>query len=313
MVLHPPTRTRKPSEDGFILLAVLILLALFVIAMAAAMPKIAADIQRDRDVETMHRGKQYVRAIQLYYRKFHAYPPSLDALDKTNDIRFVRKKYIDPITGKNDWKIIHMCQNKTPMAMGFFGQPLGSPGCSAAGGGAGVMGGLPGQGGTGVAGQGGSGIFNNTGGSGGGIFSNPPTGSTPTTGTGTGTTGAPGAGTGGDQSSSGGTDANGNPTQGQTFGGGGVVGVSPASPKQSIYVYKKKNHYNEWEFLYSPLQEMQQMGAGGAGTGLGQPGTGVGQPGSGVFGGQNPSTFGPGGNGGSTPIQPTPPPAPNPQ
>ena len=61
----------------------------------------------------MHRGKQYRRAIQLYYRKFHAYPPNVDALVKTNEIRFLRKKYIDPMTGKDDWKPILYGQNKT--------------------------------------------------------------------------------------------------------------------------------------------------------------------------------------------------------
>ncbi len=324
MALHPPIRDREPSEDGFILLAVLILLALFVIAMAAAAPKIAADIQRDRDMETMHRGKQYVRAIQLYYRKFHAYPPNLDALVKTNNIRFLRKKYIDPTTGKADWKPIMMCQNKTPMAMGFFGQPLGAAsGCGVVGGGLPGGGtGLPGsplQGGFGSTGTTGS-SFNNSPTGGGSIFSNSPTSGTGTTDGGTGTTPTGTSGTGaGDQSgsgSSGGTDANGSPTQGQTtFGGGGIVGVSPASPNKSIYVYKKKDHYNQWEFLYSPLQDMQQqMGAGGQpGGGMGQPGTGIGQPGTGTFGGQNPGGFGPGGNSGPTPIQPTPTPSPNPQ
>lgn len=318
MALHLPTRDRKPSEDGFILLAVLILLALFLIAMAAAAPRIAADIQRDRDVETMHRGKQYVRAIQLYYRRFHAYPPNLDALVKTNNIRFLRKKYIDPTTGKADWKPIMMCQNKTPMAMGFFGQPLGAAsGCGVVGGaipGGGT--GLPGsplQGGVGTTGTTGS-IFSNSPTGGGSIFSNPPAGGTTDGGTGTTPTGTSGTGTG-DQSgsgSSGGTDANGNPTEGQTaFGGGGIVGVSPASPKKSIYVYKKKDHYNQWEFLYSPLQDMQQQMSGTGLTGTGQPGTG--QPGTGTFGGQNPGGFGPGGNGGPTPIQPTPTPSPNPQ
>ena len=66
----------------------------------------ARSIQRDRDLETFHRGMQYRRAIQLYYRKFHAYPPNVDALVNTNDIRFLRKKYIDPMTGKDDWKPI---------------------------------------------------------------------------------------------------------------------------------------------------------------------------------------------------------------
>ena len=78
MANYSPTRLFKPSprqsEDGFILLAVLILLALFTIAMAAAVPRITAAIQHDRDLETMHRGKQYIRAIQLYYRKFRRLP-----------------------------------------------------------------------------------------------------------------------------------------------------------------------------------------------------------------------------------------------
>ncbi|MGA9424525.1 MAG: type II secretion system protein, partial [Terracidiphilus sp.] len=250
--------------------------------------------------------------IQLYYRKFHAYPPNLDALVKTNNIRFLRKKYIDPTTGKADWKPIMMCQNKTPMAMDFFGQPLGAAsGCGVVGGmvpggGAGLPG-SPLQGGVGGNGSSGS-IFNNSPTANGSIFSNPPAGSSPDGGT---------SGTGsGDQSGSGdsgGTDANGNPTSGQTFGGGGVIGVSPASTKKSLYVYKKKDHYNQWEFLYSPLQEMQQqMGTGlqgQPGTGIGQPGTGIGQPGSG-FGSQNPGGFGPGG---TTPIMPTPTPPPNQQ
>src|SRR5579859_4825307 len=126
----PAAPVRKPSESGYILLGVMILLAVFVIAMAVAAPRIAADIQRDREVETMRRGKQYIRAIQLYYRKFNAYPPSIDALVKTNEIRFLRKRYTDPLTGKDDWKTIGYCQNKAPIAMGFFGQPLGpTSGC----------------------------------------------------------------------------------------------------------------------------------------------------------------------------------------
>ena len=135
----------------------------------------------------MHRGKQYVRAIQLYYRKFNAYPPNLDALVKTNEIRFLRKKYIDPTTGKADWKPIMMCQNKTPMAMDFFGQPLGAAsGCGVVGGmvpggGAGLPG-SPLQGGVGGNGTSGS-IFNNSPTANGSIFSNPPAGSSPDGGT----------------------------------------------------------------------------------------------------------------------------------
>jgi hypothetical protein len=46
------------------------------------------------------------------------------------------------------------------------------------------------------------------------------------------------------------------------------MGFSPNSPKPSILVYKKKNHYNEWEFVYDPLAEqmLQQGGVAGGGS-----------------------------------------------
>ncbi len=82
--------------------------------MAIAVPNINKEIQRDREVETMHRGKQYVRALKLYYKKFGNYPPNVDALVKgTNNLRFLRKKYIDPSTGKDEWKPIHLARTSS--------------------------------------------------------------------------------------------------------------------------------------------------------------------------------------------------------
>jgi type II secretory pathway pseudopilin PulG len=240
------SRRAKSSEEGFILVSVMFLLALLIISMAVAIPKITADIQRDREVETFHRGLQYRRAVQLYFRKFQRYPPNIDALVKTNNIRFLRKRYKDPITGKDDWKPIMFGQNKTPLAMGFFGQPLGGAGFGGA-----VMAGLgPGGGNnmpisTPVT----SGAFNPGGGG-----SNP---NDPTSGQGDGSNpNDPNSG----QNSGGSQIAGASPLSGPTFGGAGIVGFSPASPKQSILVYKKKNHYNEWEFTYSILSEMGGMG-----------------------------------------------------
>lgn len=322
-------RRRRPSENGYMLISVMILLAIFLIAMAVGVPKVAESIQRERELETMRRGKQYVRAIQLYYRKFNAYPPNLDALVKTNEIRFLRKKYIDPMTGKDDWKPIMYCQNKTPMAMGFFGQPMGAAGC-------GALAGIGLAGGNGVGGA--NSLMNTSGGSsssigGGSLFSNTGNSSGAATGVGaTGVSGATGA-TGTDPgSAAGAVDANGTPVNntgsplgtGQTFGGGGIVGVEPASPKQSILVYKKKNHYNEWEFLYSQLMDQQMIGGGNAGA-IGQPANGapgfnqptpgvggIGQPGGGIN--QNGGVQ-PGNNNGSTPIPqpPAEPPSTTPQ
>jgi type II secretory pathway pseudopilin PulG len=287
----------KPGEAGYILLGVIILLALFVIAMAVTAPRIAADIQRDREVETMHRGKQYIRAIQLYYRMFNAYPPSVDALVKTNEIRFLRKRYIDPVTGKDDWKPIMYCQNKAPIAMGFFGQPLGpASGCGplagiGPSGGNGINGGnlFPNQGDQNGAGQQ-NGIGQQNGGQQIGIGQNG------------------GQQNGGITNANGGVDQNGNQSNGgglgdnsngQTFGGGGIMGVSPASDKKSILVYKKKDHYNQWEFTYSTLMDQQTMMGGNTGT--------IGQPIASPPGAPGPV---PGGGGGTPPIvpQPTPPP-----
>src|ERR1700722_18468784 len=87
------------SEQGFMLLGLIVAIALMLLAMSVAAPIVARSLRRDRDVEAVHRGNQYVRAIQLYYKKFGHYPGSIDQLEKTNEIRFLRQKYADPITG----------------------------------------------------------------------------------------------------------------------------------------------------------------------------------------------------------------------
>ena len=329
-----PVRRPQPSEKGYILVAVMFMLAALVIAMSVAAPRIAASIQRDRELETMRRGKQYARAVKLYYKQFNAYPSNVDALVQTNNVRYLRKKYLDPTTGKDDWKPIPYGQQKT-QTLGFFGQPIGgTPGAgltnSLTPNTLGSPGGTPPGGTSG----GGTGIFGSSGSS---SATNPPGASpaAPTTGAIDPNTGLPVAGAAGSTGTPGSTASTGNgdtnglspigtPGQnGQTLGGAGIMGFSPASPKQSILVYKKKNHYNEWEFLYDPVadQMMQMGGMGATGTGLTPAGSTNGTtngptngtPNGGFGGGSSPSgspTFGgsPGSSmGGSTtspPAQP---------
>jgi type II secretory pathway pseudopilin PulG len=290
------------------MLIAIFFMVLLMISLTVAAPKIARSIQRDRDLETFHRGMQYRRAIQLYYRKFHAYPPNVEALVNTNDIRFLRKKYKDPITGQDDWKPIAFGQNKTPTAMGFFGQPLAGNASTLAGIGPGGAGGLPGAATSGSAfggSSGSSGIFGSSdnsgqspaaGGSG-------PTGSSGgTSGTdSSGTAGSTGGATSGSTSSTGGGTGTSSSTGGPTFGGAGIIGFSPASPNASILVYKKKQHYNEWEFTYDPLSDMQTVGGGNTGQ-IGQPASSTTTPvGAPTFG---PSPSGPGSNPGSSTMPP---------
>jgi len=300
---RPDTRAKRGGEQGYILLAVLFLVMMVLVMLALAAPKMAADIERDREVEMVHRGQQYVRAIKLYYKKFGSYPPNLDALVKTNQIRFLRKRYKDPMTGKDDWHLIHFGENKTP-SYGFFGQPLGGTGGSpVAGVGPGGMGqGLGavtqsnfGNNSSGGSAFGGSSAFGG-GSTGGSAFGGSSFGSTPSSGsiggTGSGTdpnapnsTGAATAsGIGAGAGSTGGTDANGNPVSGgstfgangQTFGGGGVIGVESTSPKLGILIWKKKTHFNEWEFWYDPTADRMMISnnAGAIGTPAGAAGNG---------------------------------------
>ncbi len=270
------------------LIGVLVLVAMMLIALAVAAPRVASDLQRDKEDELMHRGLQYAHAIRLYYKKFGRYPSNLDQLEKTNEIRFLRKRYKDPVTGKDEWRLIHFGEAKVKTT-GLFGQPIantGAAGASAIGKnqqsgiagssfgssmGAGAstdpssstgvtqIGTAFGQSGS-QSGPTGSSTFGSPGGieSGGGIGSG---------GIGSGGIGSGSVGSGNPGSESGSSGFGG---QGQTFGGGGIVGIASTSPKASIREFKKQKHYNEWEFVYDPQQE--QNGQNGAGI-LQQPGT----------------------------------------
>ena len=265
----------ETGEEGYILLGVLFLVVLVLIALSLAAPKVAADIERDREVELMHRGKQYQRAIQLYYKKFQAYPPNMEALEKTNEIRFLRKRYKDPITRKDEWHLIHFGEAKTP-TMGFFGQPIaGTAGSTIAGTGPGGVGQNIGTPIGGIAGN-----SPNAGSPGnGGAPATPPDPNNPNAGGANGQDGAGQNGAGqngaGQNGTVGGSIFGSSSTSGgQTFGGGGIVGVESTSPKLAILMYKKKTHFNEWEFVYDPLADRMTISSS-AGA-IGQPAGGAG-------------------------------------
>src|ERR1700722_18814853 len=113
----------RHEEQGFMLVGLIVAIFFILLALSVAAPKVAQALRREREVEAVHRGNQYVRAIRLYYRKFGHYPGSIEQLEKTNNIRFLRQQYVDPITGKADWRLIKVGEAKTTVK-GFFGQPL---------------------------------------------------------------------------------------------------------------------------------------------------------------------------------------------
>src|SRR6185437_15028434 len=109
-------------QDGYVLLAILFALTLLVIALAAAAPRAAKAIQRQKEGELIRRGQQYSLAIRRFYKKFGRYPSDIDQLENTNNIRFLRRRYLDPLTGKDDWKPIQFGQARP--AVGFFGEKV---------------------------------------------------------------------------------------------------------------------------------------------------------------------------------------------
>src|SRR5438309_7399185 len=106
-----------PNQHGYILLTLLLMMVALVIAAAAVLPAIAFQIRRDREEELIHRGVQYSRAIRAYFKKFGRYPTKLEDMESANNLRFLRKRYKDPINGQ-DFKLLHFGEVK------MFGSPI---------------------------------------------------------------------------------------------------------------------------------------------------------------------------------------------
>jgi len=96
------------QERGFAMLLVFVMAAAIAITLYMEMPRVAFEAQRNKEALLIERGEQYTRAIQLYFRKFKKYPVKIEDLEETNQIRFLRKRYIDPMTGKSEWRMIHV-------------------------------------------------------------------------------------------------------------------------------------------------------------------------------------------------------------
>lgn len=98
---------RGKDERGFALLLVFVLAAAIAISFYMALPRAIFEAQRRKEQLLVDRGQEYVTAIRHYYRKFQRFPAKIDDLENTNNMRFLRKRYVDPMTGKDDWRLIH--------------------------------------------------------------------------------------------------------------------------------------------------------------------------------------------------------------
>ena len=216
-----------------------------IMAAAAIAPTISFDIKRDREEEMIHRGVQYSRAIRAYYKKFGRYPVKLEDLESANNMRFLRKRYKDPITGQ-EFKLLHFGDVKLAFSGGMIGGTI--PG-------AGPMNGAPGMNATsGALGQTSSfGVGNTSFGinQAPGIGQNPQNAGSPGT---TDSTGSNPSSTNpdGQSDTSNSQQSSGDQLSKTTFGGGPIVGVVSSSKQETIREFNHKKKYSEWQFIYDP-------------------------------------------------------------
>ena len=236
-------------------------MALMAIAAAMIVSSVTFEVRRDKEEEMVHRGVQYERAIRAYYRKFNRYPAKIEDLENTNQMRFLRKRYKDPLTGK-DFKLLHYGEAKMSMnALGGAGiagaSSIGQNGTLTSPGGLGQTSPL---GGNSAMGPGTNSAFGQN------AQATQQTG--PTTDTSqAGSQGSTDTTSSSSSSSStfgsAGFGANGatggDKLAGTNFGGMPIVGVASLSKDTSIREFDKKKKYNEWQFVYDPTFDRGQL------------------------------------------------------
>lgn len=228
-------RRSRNRSAGYILISLMLFLSLLAVAALAVLPSMAFQVKRDREEEMIHRGVAYSRGIRRFYKKFGRYPMRIEELENTNNLRFIRKRYTDPmnvVEGKEqDFKILHMAD------VNLGNLPIVSPGGGAVPGTTGAPGfsqspGQPQQ--TPVT-----------------PTSNiPPAGATTVTNVPSDTDSGESSGSSSQSSSSS------SGFSGPTFGGGPVLGVVSASKNKSVREFCKKTHYNDWKFIYDPTNDL---------------------------------------------------------
>jgi type II secretory pathway pseudopilin PulG len=260
-ISHP-----RRKQRGYMLLTLTLALAMLTIALLTVLPDMTQQIRRDREEEMIHRGTAYMRAIQHFYRMFGRYPSRIEDLENTNNRRFLRKRYTDPLnrdpaTGKEkDFKLLYQTD--------ILGQTSGLNGL-------GGQGGVPPQ--SGRQGQGGfSGAA-----SGDQAAASSDSGDSSSGSSGNASDAVGNSSSFGSSSSNSNTGSNPGAALNLPTGGGAIAGVASASKARAIREFYNKTHYKDWLFIYLPQDDRGGLLKGPVNPGLPTPnlnGGAFGQP-----------------------------------
>ncbi len=104
-------RQREASRQrGFTLAALIVVIAVMAIFLAVAVESVSFQKRRENEEELIFRGNQYVEAIRLFRARNGRFPMAMEELYKANP-RVLRKKWLNPISGKLDWKPVFLGQD----------------------------------------------------------------------------------------------------------------------------------------------------------------------------------------------------------
>jgi hypothetical protein len=281
---HGPLRKKRSDAEGYAYIMALFLVLTVIVGSQVVLRNMAVVSRSQREAEAIWRGNQYARAIKMYYHKTGHFPASQDDLvTGVPGVHFLRAEAMkDPVnTQDGAWRFIYMNASGVIIGSVKYGSLLqmammdmnggkmpgtqqttnGTDSNSQSGNQTAAQGAItsPGSSSTSTSSSGpGSGFsLNATGPSSGngagsllnsGNFTNMPMGPQPT-----------------------------GPVTGTVFGGL-LIGVGSTVDQTSVRVYKGGTKYNQWEFIWNPLEEQAQaiqqgIGATGAPTGI--PGLGL--------------------------------------
>ena len=103
-------RRGKPSERGFTLAALIVILTIMMIFVAYTVPRQWSTVmQREREKQTIFVMRQYARAIYNFQKKNNTYPTTMEQLAKARQPRWLRgtgEGMPDPLTGEMDWLLV---------------------------------------------------------------------------------------------------------------------------------------------------------------------------------------------------------------
>src|ERR1700685_121979 len=100
---------RTARQDGYAILLVSFMAALILLTVIVAAPAVRTERRREQEEEMIWRGKQYVHAIKLYYRKNGRFPATIDDLTQPKNglLRYLRQEYKDPMNKEDGkWRAI---------------------------------------------------------------------------------------------------------------------------------------------------------------------------------------------------------------